>query len=83
MTKVERRIKNFSSGLKKLGNDNQNYIHKITHDLFLIEKFTACSVLVKESTELEENNVTKSDDYPIWTTSVSSEGSKKTLKTQS
>jgi len=57
MTKAERRIKNFSSGLKKLGNDNQNYIQKITHDLFLIEKSTACSVLVKKNTELGINNV--------------------------
>jgi len=62
MTKTERRIKNFSSGLKKLGNDNQNYIHKITHDLFLIEKFTTCSVLVKENTELGINNVHNMDE---------------------
>lgn len=64
MTKTERRIKNFSSGLKKLGNDNQNYIRKITHALFLIEKFTACSVLVKESTELGINNLCSIDEKP-------------------
>ena len=30
-----------------------------------------------------ENNVTKGDDYPSWTTSVSSEGSRNIPKTQS
>ena len=64
MTIAERRIKSFSSGLKKLGNDNQNYVHKITHDLFLIEKFTACSVLVKESTELRINNECNMGEKP-------------------
>jgi len=64
MTKSEQRIKNFSYGLNKLGNDNQNYIHKITHALFLIEKFTACSVLVKERTELGLNNVCNLDEKP-------------------
>jgi len=48
MTKSERRIKDFSSGLKKLGNDNQDYIHKLTGDLFLIEKFPACPALAKK-----------------------------------
>jgi len=48
MTKSEQRIKNFSSGLKKLGKNYQNYIHKLTGDLFLIEKFPACPALAKK-----------------------------------
>jgi len=54
MTKSEQRIKNFSSGLKKLGNDNQDYIRMLIGDLFLIEKFPACQALAKKSWESHE-----------------------------
>ena len=57
MNKSERRIRNFSCGLKKLGNDNQNYIQKLTYDLFVIEKLSADSVFVKKNTEFGMNNV--------------------------
>jgi len=51
MTKSERRTKNFSSGIKKLGKENQNYIHKLTHELFRVEKFSNSAVLAKKSPE--------------------------------
>jgi hypothetical protein len=56
MTKVERRLRNFASGIEKLGNSSRNYIHKLTHVLFLVEKISGRSVLMKKSTELEMNS---------------------------
>ena len=53
MTKMERRIKNFSSGIKQLSNDKQEFIHKLTHYLFIIEKLSACSIHDKKSLKLE------------------------------
>ena len=38
MTKAERRIRAFSSGMKKLGDDSRNYIHRLTRALFLAEQ---------------------------------------------
>jgi len=38
MTKTERRTKDFSSGLKKLSDENRNHICNLTHILFLIER---------------------------------------------
>jgi hypothetical protein len=37
MTKIERRIGAFSSGIKKLDSRSLNYIHRLTQDLFMIE----------------------------------------------
>jgi hypothetical protein len=37
MVKAERRIKAFSSGLKKLDKNNLNYIHKLAQVLSLVE----------------------------------------------
>jgi hypothetical protein len=56
MTKVEQRHRNFASGMEKLGNNSRKYIHKLTHALFLVEKMSGRSVLVKKSTELETNS---------------------------
>ena len=44
MTKAEKRVRDFSSGMKKLGNDSRNYIHKLTHVLFLVEQSPVCPV---------------------------------------
>ena len=38
MTKEEQRLRDFSSGMKKLGNDSRDYIQKLTHVLFLVEQ---------------------------------------------
>ncbi|MDR2716552.1 MAG: hypothetical protein LBB89_00605 [Treponema sp.] len=38
MTKAEWRIKDFSSGIKKLSNHSRNYIRQLTHVLFLVEQ---------------------------------------------
>ena len=38
MTRVEKRIRDFSLGMKKLGDDSRNYLHKLTYTLFLVEQ---------------------------------------------
>jgi cob(I)alamin adenosyltransferase len=38
MVKTERRIKAFSSGLKKLDKNSLNYIHRLAQVLFLVER---------------------------------------------
>jgi hypothetical protein len=37
MTKAERRINNFSSGVRKLDDKSLSYIHKLTQVLFMVE----------------------------------------------
>jgi len=37
MTKEERRISDFSSGMKKLDDKSLNYIHRLTQILFFVE----------------------------------------------
>ena len=44
MTKAEQRIRCFTSGMKKLGNDSRDYIHKLAHVLFLVEQPPVCPV---------------------------------------
>ena len=44
MTKPERRIRDFSLGMKKLGKDSRGYIHKLAHVLLLVEKPPVCPV---------------------------------------
>jgi len=56
MTKAERRIRDFSSGLKKLSDKSQNYINKLAHNLFLIEQSSAYPVFNKKYPELENRN---------------------------
>jgi hypothetical protein len=53
MTKTERRIRDFSSGIRKLGNHSRNYIHQITHVLFLVEQPPVYPV-VKKKTETKK-----------------------------
>jgi cob(I)alamin adenosyltransferase len=38
MVKAERRIRDFSSGIKKLSNHSLDYIHRLTQVLFLVER---------------------------------------------
>jgi len=57
MTKAEKRIEDFSLGMKNLGEDSRNYFYKLVHELFLIEKLSACSLLVEKKTGLGRNNV--------------------------
>jgi len=52
MTKTEQRIKDFSSQMKKLGNDSRNYTHKLTQVLFLVEKSLICPVTEEKLPEL-------------------------------
>jgi len=54
MTKTERRFRDFSSGMKKLSNGSQNYIHKLAHILFLVEQPPVCPILEKKFPELKE-----------------------------
>jgi len=37
MTKAERRISDFSSGMRKLNDKNLSYIHNLTQVLFMVE----------------------------------------------
>lgn len=48
MVKTDRRIRDFSSGIKNLSNDSQNYIHKLSHILLLIEKLPVHPIMEKE-----------------------------------
>jgi len=45
MTKSERRIGDFSSGIKKLNNHSLNYIHKLTQVLFMVEHPPVCPII--------------------------------------
>jgi len=49
MTKPERRIRTFSTGVKKLDNRGLNYIHSLTQVLFMVENPSACPVLAEKS----------------------------------
>jgi len=57
MTKAERRIGDFSLGMKSLSENSRNYIHKLVHELFRIEKLSACSLLAKKKTGSGRNNI--------------------------
>jgi len=37
MTKTEKRVEIFKSGMKVLSEDSKDYIHKLTHILLLVE----------------------------------------------
>jgi hypothetical protein len=51
MSKEERRIRDFSSGIRKLGEDSRNYLHRLTQALFLVEQPPVCPILQEEPTE--------------------------------
>ena len=60
MTKRERQVKNFSSGLKKLSINGQRYINKLTRELFLVEQSSIFSTFNENYPKLEEQNAKKS-----------------------
>jgi hypothetical protein len=47
MTKEERRVRDLSSGMKKLGDESRDYIHRLANVLFLVEQPPVCPVLRK------------------------------------
>ena len=51
MTKAEERIRDFSSGMKKLGSDSRDYLRKLAHVLFLVEQPPVCPVAERDSSE--------------------------------
>jgi len=57
MTKSERRIGDFSSGIKKLNNHSLNYIHKLTQVLFMVEHPLVCPCLERNDIDLEKKKV--------------------------
>jgi cob(I)alamin adenosyltransferase len=56
MTKTERRIKTFSSGIKKLENHGLNYIHRLTQVLFLVERPLVYPAARGKTDELERKS---------------------------
>jgi len=56
MTKAERRINNFSSGISKLDDKSLNYIHKLTHVLFMFEHLPVYQGSEKKAVEPEKKN---------------------------
>jgi len=54
MTKAERRIKDFSSGMKDLDSASQNKIHNLAKNLLLIEKTPVCPAAEKKPRNLKE-----------------------------
>lgn len=38
MTIAEQRITDFTSGINALGDDSRQYLHRITHALFMVEQ---------------------------------------------
>jgi len=56
MTKSERRIGDFSSGIKKLNNHSLNYIHKLTQVLFMVEHPPVYPCLENKDIEVKKKN---------------------------
>lgn len=67
MTKKERRIKTFSSRLKKLSDNSKDHIQKLIHILLLIEELPVCTVTekkqLKKGVKHEKTNVNNGNDY--------------------
>ncbi|WP_461257163.1 hypothetical protein [Treponema sp. R80B11-R83G3] len=57
MNKAERRINDFSSGVKKLNTNSVNYIHKLTQVLFMVEHQPVYPISGKKSSELEKKTI--------------------------
>ena len=57
MTDSEQRLVDFSSGMKKLGNDSRDYIHKLTQVLFLVEKPPVYPVLEKKPSKFGDKPI--------------------------
>jgi hypothetical protein len=56
MTKTERRIRDFSSGMRKLDNHSLNYIHSLTQVLFMVEHLPVYPAAREKAAELEKEN---------------------------
>ena len=57
MTKEERRIRDFSSGMKNLDDEGRSYIHRLTNILFLVEKPPVCPVVEINNTKSKKKMV--------------------------
>jgi len=51
MTKAERRINDFSSGMRKLENNSLSYINRLTQALFMVEHPPVYPVSEKKNVE--------------------------------
>ncbi|MDR0503033.1 MAG: hypothetical protein LBH16_06895 [Treponema sp.] len=58
MNNAEKRIKNFSSGLRKLNKKNQDYINKLAHVLLLVEQPPVCPSVERADTGKEKVKTT-------------------------
>jgi hypothetical protein len=56
MDKAERRIKIFSSGLKKLNNNSLDYIHGLTQVLFMVEHPPVYPAALEKAAELAKKS---------------------------
>lgn len=52
MTKAEQRIRDFSSGMKKLSENSRNYIYELTYTLSLVKQTPAFLFLEEKCPEL-------------------------------
>jgi len=57
MTKAERRISDFSSGMKKLDDNSLTYIHKLTQVLFMVEHPPVYPVSGEKATKLGKKTI--------------------------
>jgi hypothetical protein len=57
MTKAERRIRDFSSGMRKLDDKSLNYIHKLTQVLFMFEHPSIYPCLGEKNHESENISI--------------------------
>ena len=62
MTNAEQRLVDFSSGMKKLGDDSRNYIHKLTQVLFLVERPPIYPALKKKFPELGDKPLANGEE---------------------
>ena len=59
MTKTEQRVRNFSSGLKNLSENSQDYMNKLTQNLYFIEQATVFPVLKGKKAEMKNHKPVK------------------------
>jgi hypothetical protein len=59
MSKAERRIRDFSYGIKKLSENSRNYIYELTYNLSLVNQSSAYLLLEKKYPELVTGKVMK------------------------
>jgi hypothetical protein len=57
MTKTERRIKDFSSGITKLGDQSLDCIRKLAQVLLMVEHTFVYQHLEKKTTEIKRENL--------------------------